>query len=140
MNVKSHIIGIGGVFFKANNPSNLQQWYMETLGFSSQLPFDKTDTAITFRWKTSDGNNHSTVWAPFPKNTEYFEPSKSSWMINYVVKDIEGLIEKLQNDGIQVIDEIQSYPYGKFGWVMDPEENKIELWEPDKEFFADKYD
>ncbi|MCE7735628.1 MAG: VOC family protein [Candidatus Heimdallarchaeota archaeon] len=140
MDVKSHIIGIGGVFFKANNASNLQKWYKETLGFSSQLPYDETDTAITFRWKTSDGENHNTVWAPFPKDTKYFEPSKSSWMINYVVRDIEGLIEKLQNDGIQVVDEIQSYSYGKFGWALDPENNKIEFWEPDKEFFADKYD
>ncbi|MHA2027947.1 MAG: VOC family protein [Candidatus Kariarchaeaceae archaeon] len=140
MDTQSHIIGIGGIFFKSKNPNSLQKWYEDKLGFSVQVPYDDTDTAITFKWKTFDGENHNTVWAPWPQDATYFEPSKSSWMINYVVRDMEVLIGKLQSDGIEVSDEIKTYSYGKFGWAMDPEGNKIEFWEPDKEFFATKYD
>lgn len=139
MDTQSHIIGIGGVFFKAKNPNDLQKWYKETLGFSAQVPYDENDTAITFKWKSVDGENHNTVWAPFREDTDYFKPSSNSWMINYVVRDIEGLIEKLKAEGVEVTEDIKTYSYGKFGWALDPEKNKIEFWEPNTEFFANKY-
>ncbi|MHA2168774.1 MAG: VOC family protein, partial [Candidatus Kariarchaeaceae archaeon] len=97
------------------------------------------DTAITFGWKTFDGENNNTVWAPFKEDTEYFSPSKKEWMLNYVVKDIEGLLAKLKKKGIERVGKLDTYEYGKFVRILDPEGNKIEFWEPDSEFFKDKY-
>jgi predicted enzyme related to lactoylglutathione lyase len=134
-----HIIGIGGIFFKAKDPSALQEWYQNNLGFSPRIPFYEDDTAITFGWKTFDGENNNTVWAPFKEDTEYFSPSKKEWMLNYVVKDIEGLLAKLKKKGIERVGKLDTYEYGKFVRILDPEGNKIEFWEPDSEFFKDKY-
>lgn len=134
-----HIVGFGGFFFKSSDPASLTQWYQAVLGFSTQVPYSVDDTAITFRWKSFDGVNQNTVWAPFKEGSEYFAPSQKEWMINLIVKDIEELITKLTALGVQQIGKIEEESYGKFAWILDPEGNKIELWEPNKEFFADKY-
>ena len=139
LTVEDHIIGIGGIFFKSKDPEKLTEWYKSTLGFSVQVPYSEDDTAITFKWKTFEDENQNTVWAPFSKDTTYFAPSDKNFMINYIVKDIEGLLVKLKEKGIKQISPIKSYPYGKFTSILDIENNKIEFWEPDTEFFKDKY-
>lgn len=137
--IKDHIVGIGGIFFKSKNPKKLTEWYESLLGFTPQVPYNDKDTVITFKWRTFDGANHNTVWAPFKENTTYFAPSKQSFMINYIVKDLAGLLDKLIKQGIQIIDSVKEYPYGKFASILDIEGNKIEFWEPNQDFFKDKY-
>ena len=137
--IKSHIVGIGGIFFKSKDPDKLIEWYKSVLGFEAQVPYSEDDTAITFKWKSSNGTNQNTVWAPFKEDTNYFDPSDRQFMINYIVKDIEGLISKLKAKGIKPINKIRKYPYGRFASILDIENNKIEFWEPDKEFFQEKY-
>lgn len=134
-----HIVGFGGFFFKSKDPEGLTQWYQEKLGFTTQVPYTDDDSAITFRWKSFDGVNQNTVWAPFKEGGDYFAPSKKEWMINLIVKDIDLLISKLVAQGVAQIGKIEEESYGKFAWILDPEDNKIELWEPNREFFADKY-
>ena len=136
---KNHIIGIGGIFFKSIDPRKLQDWYVKNLGLTSQVPYSENDDAISFAWKTMANENENTVWAPFKDNTDYFNPSSKEWMINYIVRDLKGLLEDLETKGIKTIDKIQHLPYGKFVHIIDPEGNKIELWEPNKEFFKSKY-
>jgi phosphoglycerate dehydrogenase-like enzyme/predicted enzyme related to lactoylglutathione lyase len=118
------VTGIGGVFFKADNPKALKLWYKKHLGFNVD------DWGCTFWWKDKSGIPASTQWSLFEKNTTYFEPSGKDFMMNYRVYDLEKLIEKLKDDGVTVVGNIESYSYGKFGWIVDPEGNKIELWEP----------
>jgi len=134
-----YIVGFGGFFFKSKDPEALTIWYQKILGFTTQVPYTSDDSAISFKWKSFDGENQNTVWAPFEENTNYFSPSEKEWMINLIVKDIEILLAKLIAQGVQIIGKIKEAPYGKFAWILDPENNKIELWEPNRDFFADKY-
>lgn len=132
--MKNRVTGLGGVFFKANNPPKLKEWYGKHLGFSI------TDYGATFHW--IDQNNASsktlarTEWGPFAADTKYFDPSEKAFMFNYRVADLENLLETLQKEGIESAGKVETYPYGKFGWIMDPERNKIELWEPIDEGFG----
>jgi len=121
------VTGIGGIFFKAKDPGQLKAWYALHLG----LPL-KEDGEVSFHWRETDTPQREgrTIWAPFPNNTEYFEPSPSSFMINYRVEDLDGLLAQLRKEGVQVNDCVEEYDYGRFGWIMDPEGNRIELWEP----------
>ena len=137
--IRDHILGIGGIFFKSKNPNLLTQWYIDNLGFSPRVPYSSDDTAITFKWRTFEGDNQNTVWAPFREETDYFQPSSKSFMINYIVRDIDELLTKLRQKGIQTVESIKEYPYGKFASILDIEGNKIEFWEPNREFFKDKY-
>jgi predicted enzyme related to lactoylglutathione lyase len=120
------VTGIGGIFFKCNDPAKMREWYKTHLGF------DTNDYGSSFGWKeTSDSNaNGSTQWSPFPENTKYFEPSAKDFMINYTVADLEALVEQLKKEGVKILDEIETYDYGKFVHILDIEDNKIELWEP----------
>ncbi len=117
--------GIGGVFFKSKDPKTLERWYIKNLGLK---PDD--EGYIYFRWSELNGPGY-TLWGPFPKDTSYFKPSESSWMINFVVRDIEEMVANLKSRGVEVDEKgIQTTPEGKFAWFLDPEKNKIELWEP----------
>jgi predicted enzyme related to lactoylglutathione lyase len=121
------VTGLGGVFIKAKDPKALCAWYQKHLG----IEFNG-NTYISFQWvnlnhPTAPG---STVFSFFSENTKYFEPSKASCMINFRVKDLEALIPVLKEEGVQIEGDILKEDYGKFGWIMDPEGNKIELWEP----------
>jgi predicted enzyme related to lactoylglutathione lyase len=122
------VTGLGGVFFKAEEPKKLREWYGKHLGL------DVTDWGAMFKW--IDPNNPQakepaqTIWSPFEKDTKYFEPSDKSFMFNYRVENLVELLETLRKEGVTVMDKIEELPYGKFGWIMDPEGNKIELWEP----------
>lgn len=121
------VTGIGGVFFKAKDPAALRAWYKCHLGIDVQ---DWGGAA--FRWTDTAGEpiKGTTVWNVSGVDDDYFAPSKSSFMINYRVTDLRSLIQELRTEGCNVIDKIDESDYGKFGWVIDPEGNKIELWEP----------
>ncbi|SFA98960.1 hypothetical protein SAMN05660845_1179 [Flavobacterium swingsii] len=118
------VTGIGGIFFKSENPDSTKEWYKNHLG----LPVD--DYGCTFSWKDKEGNDCITQWSPFAKDTKYFEPSEKQFMMNFRVDNLEDLLKVLQEEGVTIVGEMQSYDYGKFGWILDPEGNKIELWEP----------
>ena len=121
------VTGIGGFFLKAKDPKALAAWYDKHLGFSFG-----NNLYISFKWVNEDnpavpGN---TVFSFFKKESTYFDPSASPFMINFRVKDLVTLLEKLKEEGVEIIGEMMEEDYGKFGWIMDPEGNKIELWEP----------
>lgn len=120
------VTGIGGVFFFSGNPKETREWYAKNFGF------DVNDWGSTF--ESRDINNpeeiNSLQWSPFKKGDEYFSPSKKDFMINYRVQNIEGLVDQLKENGVTVLDSIETYDYGKFVHIMDADGNKIELWEP----------
>lgn len=121
----AHIRGIGGVFFKSKNPKKLQEWYIEKLGL-------KPDKAgyIYFKWADLAAPGY-TIWAPFPEDTKYFEPSQAESMINFVVSDIDKFVKELRAKGVDVDERgVEASEQGKFAWCMDLEGNRIELWEP----------
>ncbi len=127
--LEKRVTGLGGFFFKSTNSKELIAWYQKHLGLKTD------DYGSTFWWNDNDGKAASTQWAPFSSNSEYFLPSKKEFMINYRVHDLEKLVQTLRDEGVTIVGEIEIYEYGKFGWIIDPENNKIELWEPiDKVF------
>lgn len=126
--MRSHkkVKGIGGVFFKSKDPEALKKWYSEQLGFFSH------EFGAVFETRESDNPEQKSyaIWSLFKQNTQYFEPSNKEFMINYIVEDIEELVEMLKENGVTILDEIEDTEYGKFVHITDPENNKIELWEP----------
>jgi predicted enzyme related to lactoylglutathione lyase len=120
------VTGLGGVFFKANDPKAMNEWYAKNLG----LPVSKYGT--TFEWREAEdpSKKGSTTWAAFSANSKYFDPSTKPFMINYRVENLTELVEELKKDNVTIVDEIAVYDYGKFVHIMDPEGNIIELWEP----------
>lgn len=124
------VTGIGGIFLKAKDPKALAKWYTENLG----VDFGE-NTYVTFKWINENSNvspGH-TVFSFFKEDTDYFSPSKSGCMLNFRVKNLHQLLVTLKTKGVWVADDTQYYDYGSFGWIMDPEGNKIELWEPKDE-------
>jgi predicted enzyme related to lactoylglutathione lyase len=125
--MKKRVTGIGGIFFKSEDPSQLNSWYARHLGM------EVSEWGTVFKWRELEGDAKvpaQTVWNPFKASTNYFSPSEKPFMINYRVEDLAGLLEALRSEGVTIIGEMQEFSYGKFGWIMDPEGNKIELWEP----------
>lgn len=122
--MKNRVTGLGGFFFKTKNPEKTKKWYKDHLG----LPVD--DYGCTFWWKDTKGNDCSTQWSPFKEDTNYFQPSKKEFMMNFRVENLKELLAALKEEGVTIIGKIEEYDYGKFGWILDPEGNKIELWEP----------
>lgn len=120
------VTGIGGIFFKAENPEKIKEWYKNHLGF------DTDEYGTNFEWREgADPSKYGfTQWSPFSKNTTYFDPSDSDFMINYRVENLESLVEELKKEDVTILDEIETYDYGKFVHILDIEGNKIELWEP----------
>lgn len=117
------VIGLGGVFFKSSNPAKLAKWYSRHLGIDLA-------GGLSANFKPSDmPTGGCTVWSPFPAATRYFAPSRRPFMVNFVVDDLEGVLKQVVRGGAQVVGEIQEYPYGRFGWFLDPERNKVELWQ-----------
>jgi predicted enzyme related to lactoylglutathione lyase len=121
------VTGIGGIFFKAEDPVALRAWYRRHLGIDVQ---DWGGAA--FSWADADGEPTAgtTIWSVGRADGDDFAPSASSFMINYRVADLPGLLDALRNEGCHVLDKTTDSEYGKFGWVMDPEGNKVELWQP----------
>jgi catechol 2,3-dioxygenase-like lactoylglutathione lyase family enzyme len=120
------IRGIGGVFFKSENAEALRAWYAKHLGIESG-PEGKM-----FAWRDKDdpSRENITVWSIFPASSNYFHPSTSPLMMNYIVDDLKAMLAELRANGVTVADKVEEHEYGKFGWVFDPDGNKIELWEP----------
>ena len=127
--MKQRVTGIGGFFFKTKDPSKIKDWYKTHLGLNTD------QYGCSFWWKDQKGNDCMTQWSPFTEDTTYFQPSDKQFMMNFRVENLEELLEALKKEGVTVVGEIEEYDYGKFGWIMDPEGNKLELWEPvDKAF------
>ena len=120
------VTGIGGVFFKAKDPKALGAWYRTHLGINVE-----EWGGAAFRWADDNPDGAgSTIWNLFKADTSHFAPSASSFMINYRVDDLHALIAKLREEGCDVDEKVDESEFGKFGWVMDPEGNRVELWEP----------
>jgi predicted enzyme related to lactoylglutathione lyase len=121
------VTGIGGIFLKAKDVKALAAWYDKHLGFS----FGE-NLYVNFKWvnENNPAVPGNTVFSFFKNDSNYFEPSASPLMINFRVKDLKNLLEKLNKEGVEIVDEVVEEEYGKFGWVLGPEGNKIELWEP----------
>ena len=120
------VTGIGGIFFFSNNPKKTKEWYSENLG----LEVNEWGSSFEFRNANRPDEINYLQWSPFKKGSKYFAPSKKEFMINYRVQNIEGLVNKLKENGVTILDSIETYDYGKFVHIMDAEGNKIELWEP----------
>jgi len=120
------VTSIGGVFFKCNEPEKVRNWYKKHLGLNTD-PY-----GTTFEWNQADNTDKKgfTQWSPIQKDSDIFKPSKKDFIINYRVENLEWLVKKLENEGVTILDKIESYEYGKFVHIMDLEGNKIELWEP----------
>ena len=120
-------LGVGGVFFKAQDPEALARWYHQWL----HLPFDMDhpEWGASFKPDTMPPGS-LTVFSMFPANTTYLNPSTKDAMFNFIVDDLDGALAQVKEGGATLVDEIQNEPYGRFGWFLDPEGNKIELWEP----------
>ncbi|TPE42398.1 VOC family protein [Pontibacter mangrovi] len=120
------VTGIGGIFFKCKDPNAVKEWYKTNLGLNTN-PY-----GAVFEWYQGADNTKKgfTNWSPFGESTQYFEPSAKEFMINYRVENLEALVEELANNGVTVLDPIETYDYGKFVHILDLEGNKVELWEP----------
>ena len=121
------VTGIGGIFFKAKDAPSLQAWYKRHLGIDVQ-PWG----GASFDWVDSNGKptGGTTAWLVVKEASRQFAPSDAPFMVNYRVEDLHGLVAALRSEGCNVLDKIDESEYGKFGWVIDPEGNKVELWEP----------
>lgn len=120
------VTGLGGVFFKSKSPKDLMAWYQEHLGIEPEDWGGKV-----FHWREKDNPEivGYTVFNPFKADTKHFEPSTEPCMFNFRVEDLHGLIEQLRKEGVTVVGDVQDSEYGKFGWIMDPDGRKIELWQ-----------
>ena len=121
------VTGIGGIFFQARDPAALRAWYQAHLGIDV-LPWG----GAAFRWTDAEGQPMSgtTIWSIGDVKNDSFAPSRSAFMINYRVADLNALLQALRDEGCHVVDKTDDSEYGKFGWVIDPEGNKVELWQP----------
>jgi predicted enzyme related to lactoylglutathione lyase len=124
--VKNRVIGIGGVFFKSANRKDLMEWYRKHLGIAME------DWGAIFQWDTPENpaGNKYTAFSIFDDKGEYMKPSKVDFMINFQVENLDELLITLTKEGVQVMPEREESEFGKFGWILDPEGRKIELWEP----------
>jgi len=121
------VTGIGGIFFKSQDPDKMKEWYKKHLGMNTNR------YGAVFEWyQGADSTKKGfTTWSPFNDKTKYFEPSSKDFMINYRVENLALLVEELKRNGVTILDSIETYDYGKFVHIIDIEGNKIELWEAD---------
>ena len=119
------VLGVGGIFFKSPDPKRLYEWYTKWLGMQLQ----EWGTAY---FPTTMPANSQTVWSAFDAQTDHFAPSEKQYMFNLVVDNLEEAIGQVKDGGAEVIGDIQKFDYGSFGWFVDPDGNKVELWEPAK--------
>lgn len=123
---KPRVTGIGGIFIKSKNPDEMKDWYKKNLG----LDTDKWGTNFEWFQGRDSTKKGFTQWSPFAEKTRYFEPSTKEFMINYRVVHLEKLLEQLKQNGVTVLDSVETFEYGKFVHILDNQGNKIELWEP----------
>jgi predicted enzyme related to lactoylglutathione lyase len=121
------VTGIGGVFFRSTDPSSLVAWYRDHLGVSPDF-----ESGAVFRWREADDPDRpgTTTWALFPADTTYFGSAGAAFMVNYRVRDLDAMLAQLRQAGARVDDRVEEQEYGRFGWAVDPEGNRFELWEP----------
>jgi len=121
------VVGIGGVFIKSRDPETLMAWYRTHLGMDIQ-----DWGGMVFQWNTPESpiSNGATVWSIFEESSEYFAPSEAQFMVNYRVEDLQAVLDALRVEGCDVDTRTEESEFGKFGWVMDPDGNRVELWEP----------
>jgi len=124
--MKKRVTGIGGIFFKCENKEAMRKWYSDHLGIHTET------WGGQFEWRDIEKPDKKclTAWSPFEMSSTYFGPSEKEYMFNYRVENLKELLQTLKEEGVEVIDKIEEFEYGKFGWIMDPEGRKIELWEP----------
>lgn len=123
-----HVTGIGGIFFKAKDPKAMYAWYEKHLGLAKS---PETHTVTFVANDPQTGEEAHTYWSLFKDDTKYLDPSTSPFMLNYRVAEMDALVAALESEGIQILGR-QDDEYGRFAWIMDPEGNKIELFEPPK--------
>jgi predicted enzyme related to lactoylglutathione lyase len=121
------VTGIGGVFLKAKNPQLLADWYETHLGITFA---GNTYSVLLWQEELKLESHPSSVFAFFPNNTTYFAPSNSPFMLNFRVHNLDAMLEQLKNAGVKIMPESHEDDNGRFAWILDPEENKIELWQP----------
>jgi predicted enzyme related to lactoylglutathione lyase len=126
------VTGIGGVFLRCKNPEATKAWYKKHLGINAG-PY-----GATFRWRDGekDGQSGHSAWTVYAEGNGYFGAGARGCMINYRVDDLEALLAVLRDEGVQLDGDMETYDYGKFGWVIDPEGNRVELWEPNDAVYA----
>jgi predicted enzyme related to lactoylglutathione lyase len=134
-NPNKKVTGIGGVFFKCKDPEKMKAWYGKNLG----LVTNEYGSTFEFRSTDEPRRKNYLAWSPFSNKTKYFQPSTKEFMINYRVENLEKLVAELKKAGVQILDAIETYDYGKFVHILDPEGNKIELWEPVDSVFTKMY-
>jgi len=124
------VTGLGGIFLKANDPKAQYAWYEKHLGIKAKAEAG----GAMFHWRYADDPEKTgmTIWSMFPENTKYFGTGNQAQMLNYIVDDLDALLEALKAEGVTVDPKVEKHEYGKFGWITDPEGNRIELWEPPK--------
>lgn len=120
----ARVIGLGGVFFKSKDPDALKQWYIDHLGAPAT-----EDPGIAFPIADHPADGYA-VFSPFKAETEYFQPSTRDFMFNLIVDDLEGVLKRVSDGGGTIVGEMEEYDFGKFGWFLDPDGNKVELWQP----------
>ena len=117
----ARVTGIGGVFFRSRDPEALYRWYERHLGITRE-----SHGSVIFRW----AEQGETAFAIFPHDTTYFGPSGQSFMLNFRVDDLDALLSAMAAEGVEIDPQREEYPYGKFAWIVDPDGNRIELWQP----------
>lgn len=134
--MEKRVTGLGGIFLKLNDPKATSAWYDEHLGLNF-----KGNAYQTFKWRERDNPEKTgrTEFSLFKKDSTYFEPSDSSFMLNLRVENLVELLDILRGEGVTIVGEMETFDYGKFAWILDPEGNKIELWEPIDDVL-EKYD
>lgn len=122
------VLGVGGVFFKVKDPHATRDWYARVLGVEVNehggMDFFHGETAALF------GRGARTAFSPFDESADYFAPSGHPFMINLIVDDFDAMLERLEAQGVELVGSPESYAYGRFAWIMDPDGVKLELWEP----------
>ena len=123
---RGRILGIGGVFFKSANRDQMREWYSKHLGLADK------GQGVMLPWREHDDpqKEHVTVWTVFPNSTKYFDPSPAPFMINYIVDDMDALLDRLKQEGVKIDAKRMDESYGRFAWIYDSDGNKIELWQP----------
>ena len=126
MEQRGRILGIGGVFFKSANRDQTREWYAKHLGLADQ------GEGVMRPWSEQEDPQKElvTVWSVFPASTKYFDPSPAPFMINYIVDDMDALLDRLKQEGVKIDDKRMDESYGRFAWIYDGDGNKIELWQP----------
>jgi catechol 2,3-dioxygenase-like lactoylglutathione lyase family enzyme len=125
MEQRGRILGIGGVFFKSANRDPMREWYSKHLGLADK------GQGVMLPWREHDDpqKEHVTVWTVFPASTDYI-PATQPFMVNYIVDDLDALLDRLKQEGVKIDAKHMNESYGRFAWIYDLDGNKIELWQP----------